>query len=83
MPAFSDGRGGRDGPTKDVMTKGVYDLLVANGSPKAKRGHVEIWEQKITREDIDKIKDWNPRQFRGFQAHNPEDVADALDKVAT
>lgn len=75
MPAFSDGKGGRDGPTYDVMTQGVYDKLVAAGSPKAKRGHVEIWDKKVTREDLDKIKDWSPRSFRGFVAHSPEDYA--------
>ena len=79
MPAFSDGRGGRDGATFDVMTQGVYDKLVAAGSPKAKRGYVEIWDKKITRDDIEQIKDWSPRRFRTFTAHNPEDVKAAID----
>ena len=75
MPAYSDGRGGRDGPTIDVMTRGVYEMLRANGSPKALKGQIEIWDRKVTREDLAEIKDWKPRQFRGFVAHNPEDVA--------
>jgi len=81
MPKFSDMRGGRDGPTVDVVSPGVYEKLKANGSPKALRGQVEIWDKKITREDIDKIKDWSPRSFRGFQAHTPEDVKEALGNI--
>lgn len=74
MPAFSDGRGGRDGPTYDVVSPGFLKKLVAAGSPKAKREYVNIWDKKITREDISALKDWSPRSFRSFQAHNPEDV---------
>lgn len=77
MPAFSDGRGGRDGPTVDVVSPGVHKMLLDAGSPKARRGQIEIWDKKITREDLDEIKDWNPRSFRGFVAHNPQDVAAA------
>lgn len=77
MPAYSDGRGGRDGPTYDVVSPGFLGKLLANGSPKAKRGHVQVWNRKITREDIDKIKGWSPRSFRGFVAHSPEDYEHA------
>ncbi len=83
MPAFSDGRGGRDGPTYDVVSPGFYEKLIAAGSPKAKRGQIEIWDKKITREDIASIKDWQPRSFRGFVAHNPEDVQKALDETVS
>lgn len=78
MPAYSDGRGGRDGPTKDVMTQSFYDRLVVAGSPKARKGHVEIWDRKVTRDDLDQIKDWSPRSFRGFVAHKPEDYEGAM-----
>ena len=80
MPEFSDGRGGRDGLTKDVVSKSMFDKLVAAGSPKAKRGHVEIWDKKVTKGSIEPLKDWSPRSFRGFVAHSPEDVEAALDK---
>jgi hypothetical protein len=77
MPFFSDGRGGRDGPTKDVVSPGNMERLLAAGSPKANRGNVTVWDKKITAEDIDKIGEWNPRSFRDFEAHVPEDYVDA------
>ena len=74
MPQFSDGRGGRDGRTIDVVSPKNLERLIAAGSPKAKRGNVQVWDKKITREDIEKgLKDWNPRTFRDFEAHAPED----------
>jgi len=82
MPAFSDGRGGRDGPTKDVVTPGFHEKLLVAGSPKARRGQVTIWDRKITRADIEELADWSPRSFRGFVAHSPEDVTTALDRTA-
>ena len=78
MPAFSDGKGGRNGPTKDAVSPGMLEKLKAAGSPKALRGHVEVWDKKITREDLESIKDWSPRSFRSFEAHNPDDVKEAL-----
>lgn len=77
MPSFSDGRGGRDGPTHDYVSPGNYERLIAAGSPKAQRGHVRIWDRKFTREDIEAAKPgWNPRGFRDFVAHGPEDYID-------
>ena len=79
LPAFSDGRGGRDGPTYDYVSPGNYERLMAAGSPKAQRGYVKIWDQKLTAEDIEAAKSgWNPRSFRDFEAHNPEDVKAAI-----
>ncbi len=82
MPAVSDGRGGRDGPTYDIVSPGNLEKLIAAGSPKAIKGHVEIFDHKITREEIEANKiDWNPRSFRGFVAHSPRDVEKHLDRV--
>lgn len=74
MPAVSDGRGGRDGPAYDIVSPENLKRLIAAGSPKALKGHVEIFDRKITREDIEVLSDWRPRSFRSFEAHNPEDV---------
>jgi len=70
METLSDGRGGRDGHAPDMMTRGNYEKLLAMGSPKAAR-RVEIWTRKMTKDDLP--EDWNPRSFRDFEAHNPED----------
>ncbi len=78
MPAISDGRGGRDGPTTDVVSPGNLDRLIAAGAPKALRGQIQVWDRKITRADIEGLKDWSPRSFRGFVAHKPEDVKEAV-----
>jgi hypothetical protein len=73
MPSYSDGRGGRDGPTVDLVSPGNLERLLEMGSPKAKRDHVEVWDKKITVDDINGLKDWNPRHFREFVAHSPDD----------
>lgn len=74
LPVFSDGRGGRDGPTVDVVSPGNLERLKAVGSPKALRGNIQVWDRKITKADIEAgMKDWNPRSFRDFEAHSPED----------
>lgn len=80
LPAFSDGRGGRDGPTVDYVSPRNYDRLMEARSPKAMAGHVMIWDKKLTAEDIEEAKraGWNPRSFRDFEAHSPEDVEKAL-----
>lgn len=77
LPSYSDGRGGRDGPTIDMVSPGNLERLKAVGSPKIARGHYKIWDKKLTKEDID-TENWNPRQFRDFEAHTPEDVEKAL-----
>lgn len=78
MEAQSDGRGGRDGDTVDLVSPGNFDMLILAGSPKAMAGNVQIFDRKITREEIEaKLVGWNPRSFRGFVAHSPEDVAEA------
>jgi hypothetical protein len=78
MPARSDGRGGRDGATMDLVSPGNVERLRAIGSKKIARGHYEVFEGKITREDIAKHTHLNPREYRKFIAHSPEDVAAAL-----
>ena len=78
MGAFSDGRGGRDGPTVDVVSPRNLERLLEAGSPKARRGHVEVFDRKLTREDIESVKDWKPSHFRDFEAWSPEDVEKAL-----
>ena len=79
MPAYSDGRGGRDGPTTDVVSPLNLERLLKAGSPKAQRGNIQVWDTEITREEIEKNKvGWNPRSFRDFVAHTPEDVERAL-----
>lgn len=80
MATESDGRGGRDGPTRDVVSQGNYDRLLAMGSPKATKGNVSIWHHKFSRDEIETaLKDWNPRSFRPFVAHTPEDVQQHLE----
>mgnify|MGYP001596766049 CR=1 FL=1 len=80
LPAFSDGKGGRDGPTKDVISPGNLERLRAAGSPKVARGHYEIWDRKLDAEDIEKLKSgWRPRSFRDFEAHAPEDYKKPVD----
>lgn len=76
MEAVSDGRGGRDGPTVDIASQSNLDRLLACGSPKAVKGQVEVFDRKLTREDLP--EDWNPRQFRSFTAHKPEDYANDM-----
>ena len=76
LPAFSDGRGGRDGPTVDLVSPGNLERLLAVGSPKAASGHYQVFDKKITREDAarEKIDGWNPTNYRSFHAHGPDDV---------
>ena len=79
MEAQSDGRGGRDGPTVDLVSPGNLQMLLKAKSPKAMRGQVQVFDRKITREEIEaKRVGWEPRGFRSFVAHNPEDVKKAL-----
>lgn len=78
MEAFSDGRGGRDGPTIDHISPGNVERLKAVGSKKIERGHFKTFEGKITREDVARHAARNPREFRTFVARNPEDIERAL-----
>ena len=80
MDTLSDGRGGRDGPTIDVVSPSNLERLRAAGSPKIARGHYQLFDKQLTREDLK--KDWHPSHFRDFVAHNPEDVAQHLDKAS-
>ena len=79
MGSYSDGRGGRDGPTIDVVSPGMRDVLYAAGPPKIRRGQYTIFEDKITREDCQEQLNWKPSNFRDFVAHSPEDVEENVD----
>ena len=80
METLSDGRGGRDGPTRDVVSRKNLDLLIGAGSPKALKGHVDVWDKPVDQAYVDAhIEGWKPRQFRDFVAHTPEDVKKAIE----
>ena len=79
LPAYSDERGGRDGPTTDIASPLNLERLLSVRSPKAMRGFVKVWNTEITKEDIDRNSvNWKPRSFRDFVAHTPEDVEKAI-----
>jgi hypothetical protein len=70
----SDNRGGRDGLSVDVVSPRNLERLKAAGSPRIAAGGYEVFDEKWTSEEIlDKIEHWNPRSFRDFVAHKPED----------
>lgn len=73
MPARSDNRGGRDAPSVDLVTPGNLARL-RGVSRKIDAGQYEIYNGKMTREDILKYESLNPRAYRSFEAHKPEDV---------
>lgn len=78
MPAYTDGRGGRDGPTVEAISPGNLERLRAAGSPKVLAGHYEVWDQTITEQDIAQWDTRNRRGFRTFVARSPEDVTEAV-----
>jgi len=70
----SDNRGGRDGLSVDVVSPNNLERLKAAGSPRISAGGYEVFDEKWTEEDIKKrVEVWNPRSFRDFEAHTPED----------
>ena len=78
MEAYSDNRGGRDGPSIDLVSPKNLERLLAVGSIRAQKGNVVVRTEKFTKEEIEAhIKTWKPRQFRDFQANLPEDYATA------
>ena len=82
LPAYPDARGGRDKPNRDVVSPSNLARLKAVGSPKIERGDYELWERKLSAAEIEALRQgWQPRQFRPFVAHNPEDVTRALRSV--
>lgn len=81
MPVYDDARGGRDKPNKDVVSPGNLELLKAAGSPKALRGDYEIWTRKIDAEHLAEHGGRNPRAFRSFVSHSPEQSKEALTKA--
>jgi hypothetical protein len=72
----SDARGGRE-LSVDTVSPGNLERLKAVGSPKIARGHYKLFNETITREDLDK-ENWTPSKFRPFVAHSPEDIEKAL-----
>lgn len=78
METRPDGRGGRDGATIDQVSPKQLVALLKAGSPKARRGQVEILFRQPTREEIEAHRQkWRPSEFRPFVAHKPEDYVSA------
>lgn len=78
MPAYTDARGGRDKPNKDVISQSNLDRLTALGSPKIARGDYILWTEEVTREKAAEWDTRNRRGFRTFEGHDPEDVLEAV-----
>ena len=79
MQTLSDNQGGRYSPSIDVVSPGNMERLLKAGSIRAQKGNVVVRTEKFTREEIEEHKKtWKPRQFRDFEAWNPEDVKKAL-----
>jgi hypothetical protein len=72
MEAKSDAKGGRE-HSVDVVSQGNLEKLLAAGSPKATRGDVEICRHIDEDKILKDLKTWDPRSFRPFIAHKPED----------
>ena len=80
MQTLSDNQGGRYSPSIDVVSPGNMERLLKAGSIRAQKGNVVVRTEKFTREEIEEHKKtWKPRQFRSFQANNPEDVLIGLE----
>ena len=79
MPSFSDGRGGRDGKTIDIVSEGNLQRLFEVGSTKAYKGNYIVWKDKVGLKEVEAAMEngWKPREFRSFEAHSPEDVEHA------
>jgi hypothetical protein len=75
MPEFSDGRGGRDIGSPDIVSRSNLERLRARGSRKIERGDFQLWETPIDHEFVRTYAERNPRAFRSFVAHTPEDTA--------
>ncbi len=74
LPVASDARGGRTKVNFDLMSQSNLDRLRAMGSPKVERGGFELWKGgTITAADIPDDPR-NPREYRDFEAHSPEDI---------
>jgi hypothetical protein len=70
----SDGRGGLDGPTVDVVSASNAKRLELVKSPKFKHGNVVFYDKSYTMDDLLQYKkDWHPSHFRTFEGHGPED----------
>lgn len=81
--AESDGRGGRDGPTVECVSASNFVRLGIAGSPKLLAGHVMIRDKPYDEAELFACsKDWNPRSFRDFEAHVPEDAKNILTGTA-
>jgi len=70
----SDGRGGLDGPTVDVVSSGNAERLKLVKSPKFNKGNVTFYDKPYTMDTLVEHKaNWHPSHFRSFEAHSPED----------
>ena len=77
MPALSDNRGGRDSLSVDWVTPGNLDRLRKAGSPRIAKGGYKVIDAEFYRQIAPDVENWNPRTFRSFVAHSPEQVAAA------
>jgi hypothetical protein len=69
---------------KDLVSPSVYEQLVQLNSPRAKRGNVELFHQKFTKEMIEELqKDWTPWSHRPFKQLTPTeyDYSPALKEI--
>ncbi len=78
METRPDGRGGRDGATIDQVSPRQLVQLLKAGSPKARRGQIEVLFATPSSEEIAAFKEkWRPSHFRPFEAHTPDDYVRA------
>lgn len=82
LESLSDNRGGRDGLSKDLVSPGNLARLREVGSPRVAKGGYEIFTGKFGKEEIEaRLPGWNPRKFRDFTAHDPEDYLNRPETV--
>jgi len=80
METRSDNRGGRDGPSIDLVSPKNLGRLLKAGSVRALKGNVEVRDEPFTKEEIEAhMKTWKPRNFRNFVANLPEDYPDGVE----
>jgi len=80
METYSDNRGGRDGPSIDLVSPKNFERLLAAGSIRALKGNVVIRSEPFTKKEIEAhIDSWSPRNFRDFEANLPEDYPEGKD----
>lgn len=83
LPKFSDARGGRDKEAnRDLISPSNLEKLRTLNSPKVAAGQYTVFHGKLTREDVEDAKEtWQPRQFRDFVAHDPQQSKAARERL--